>query len=189
MRKAMKGFAKNIKALGQIVLLMLIFAVSMLAADFALAKDGYRFKALLAQALKQTPAAAKSVKIRILDEKQYAEAIKDAKTIVLVDFYADWCGPCRNLGPTIQKLADQYDGKVVVVKVNVDKAQKLVQNLGIGTIPTVLIVNAKGEELERFVGALGFDKYKARLDHHLQQEAAKKTAEEPAKESAKEATK
>lgn len=173
----MKGFADNIKNLAQVAV-MLVFVLSLTVANFAMAnfvmaKDSYRLRTLLAQAAGQTKlVAAKSVKIRVVNEKEYAEALKNVKTLVLVDFYADWCGPCRQLSPTIQKLADDYEGKVLVLKVNVDKAQKLVRTENIKSIPTVFILDKNGKVVERLVGPQTLEKYRSLLEHHLLKEAA-----------------
>lgn len=174
----MSGLPKNYNK-RLLVMVLLAMALSMFVADFALAQVGNRLRTILAQSKAQAVGApVKTVKIRVLDDKDYAEATKGAKTLVLVDFYADWCGPCRKLSPTIQKLADQYDGKVVIFKVNVDKAPNLVRNLAIDSIPTVLILNQTGEGLERLVGPFDLDTYKGRLDQHLkEQEAKKKTGQ------------
>lgn len=70
---------------------------------------------------------------------------------VLVDFWAEWCMPCRMLAPTVDELASEYSGKVKVVKVNVDQNQDLAQKYGIRGIPT-LIIFKDGEEADRIVG-------------------------------------
>lgn len=70
---------------------------------------------------------------------------------VLVDFWATWCGPCRMLAPTIEELADEYDGKIKVGKLNVDDAQDLAISYGVSSIPTVMIFKG-GEKLAESVG-------------------------------------
>lgn len=89
---------------------------------------------------------AEDVKIPHLDDSNFYQTVKDSKTIVVVDFYADWCGPCRRVAPSIQKLANEYNGKVLVVKVNVDYAPKVSQDQGIRSIPTVAIDPALNSE-------------------------------------------
>ncbi len=77
--------------------------------------------------------------------------IQKADRPVLVDFYADWCGPCRMLAPTIEKLAKDYQGRVIVAKVNVDSLPAIASRYGIQGIPAVLVFN-KGQEIQRLVG-------------------------------------
>ena len=70
---------------------------------------------------------------------------------VLVDFWADWCGPCKMLAPTIDALAEKYDGKVVVGKVNVDDEGELAAQFGVMSIPTIILFK-DGKEVKRTVG-------------------------------------
>ena len=74
-----------------------------------------------------------------------------ATGVTLVDFWAEWCGPCRMMGPVLDKLAGQYAGKVTVAKVNVDNEGELAQEFGVSSIPT-LIVFKDGKEVNRYVG-------------------------------------
>ena len=62
-----------------------------------------------------------------------------ASGLAMVDFWADWCGPCKMLSPVIESLADQYEGKVLVGKVNVDEQPELAERFGVETIPTLLV--------------------------------------------------
>ena len=74
-----------------------------------------------------------------------------AQGVVLVDFWAPWCGPCRMQGPIVEKAAEQLGGKAKVAKVNVDKAPQTAQKFGIQSIPT-LIVFKNGKSVKQFVG-------------------------------------
>lgn len=72
---------------------------------------------------------------------------------VLVDFYADWCGPCQSIAPVLNELAEQYDGKLKICKINVDENQKLAISHQVMSIPTMLIFKG-GEIKDRIVGAM-----------------------------------
>ncbi|MGA0332654.1 MAG: thioredoxin [Kiritimatiellia bacterium] len=85
---------------------------------------------------------------------------------VLVDFWAEWCGPCRAIIPTLEQLADDYDGKLKVAKVNVDENRELAQKFGVRSIPFLLIVK-NGKVVENMVGALGKPEFVAKIEPHL----------------------
>ena len=89
-----------------------------------------------------------------------------AAPIALVDFWADWCGPCKMLGPTIEKLGESYDGKALIGKVTVDDEPELAQRFGVMSIPTVIFFR-NGEEIDRKVGLMPEAAYTAVLDANL----------------------
>ena len=72
---------------------------------------------------------------------------------VLVDFWAEWCGPCRMIAPTVEAIAEEYDGKAGVYKMNVDENMNVPQQYGIRGIPTLILFKG-GQEQERIVGAV-----------------------------------
>ena len=86
--------------------------------------------------------------------------------VALVDFWATWCGPCRVLGPVIEQLAEEYDGRASVGKVNVDEEGALAQQFGVMSIPTVVVFE-NGKEVERRVGVMPLAEYRALLDARL----------------------
>jgi thioredoxin 1 len=90
------------------------------------------------------------------------EVLKSAQP-VLVDFWADWCMPCKALGPTIDELATEYAGRVKVGKVNTDANQSLSAQFGISAIPTVLLFQ-NGQIKERFIGLRSKRDFKSSLD-------------------------
>lgn len=90
------------------------------------------------------------------------EVVKSAQPVV-VDFYADWCGPCKIIEPVIHKLSEEYQGKVKFVKVDTDANQELAAQFGIMSIPTVMFF-AKGKVEDIVVGAVPPTVLKAKLD-------------------------
>lgn len=69
----------------------------------------------------------------------------EGKLPVIIDFYADWCGPCRQLSPRVEEIAKEYAGKIIVYKVDTDAEQELAQNMGIQSLPTLLFIPMKGK--------------------------------------------
>ena len=90
------------------------------------------------------------------------EALKSA-TPMLVDFWAEWCGPCKMIAPLLDELADEYDGKVKIGKVNIDEQQNLAAEYGVRAIPTLLVFH-HGEVADQLVGARSKRDLKASLD-------------------------
>ncbi|NJN28786.1 MAG: thioredoxin [Cyclobacteriaceae bacterium] len=86
-------------------------------------------------------------------KKTFSDLIKSSDVPVLVDFYADWCGPCKTLSPIVQEVSSALHGRVKVIKVNVDKNQSASQKYGIRGVPT-LILFKKGDILWRQAGVL-----------------------------------
>lgn len=86
---------------------------------------------------------------KVVSSKAYADEIKEG--VVLVDFYADWCGPCKMVGPILDELSEEMDGKAKIIKVNVDKSMDIAQKYLITNIPALLILK-DGVEVERKIG-------------------------------------
>ncbi len=82
--------------------------------------------------------------------------------VCLVDFWAPWCGPCRMLGPVIEELAEEFDGKAKVIKVNTDDEQELAAKFGIRSIPTVVLMK-DGKESETMMGVQSKDDLTSKL--------------------------
>ncbi|MFN0138188.1 MAG: thioredoxin [Phycisphaerae bacterium] len=101
-----------------------------------------------------------------LDDNSFDEQVIKSSIPVLVDFWAEWCGPCQLLGPTIDELAGEYEGKVKVAKVDIDAAQSTAARYGVGSIPTVMIFQ-NGEAVEKIVGARAKKDYQAVLNAKL----------------------
>lgn len=86
--------------------------------------------------------------------------------LMMVDFWAEWCGPCRMLGPVIESLARQFEGKAVVGKINTDEEQELATGFGITGIPTVIFFK-DGKEIDRLVGVMPPDAFIQVLEKNL----------------------
>lgn len=100
-----------------------------------------------------------------LNEEGFETLLAGDKPL-LVDFWASWCGPCKMLAPVIEELAVQYDGTVVVGKVDVDENQSLAMNYGVMNIPTVILFQ-KGNEVNRLVGVLPKERFCQMIEAHL----------------------
>lgn len=79
------------------------------------------------------------MKVFQLDSKNFAEEVLKNGQIVLVDFYADWCGPCKMMAPIVEKIAEDFLGKVKVCKINIDEANEIAEKYGIMSIPTFIV--------------------------------------------------
>lgn len=98
----------------------------------------------------------------VTDQNFDSEVLKSDKP-VLVDFWADWCGPCKMLEPIIDEVAKENDGKIIVAKVDVDANQQTAQKYSILSIPTVILFD-KGEPKQQFVGVQPKERYQEEID-------------------------
>jgi len=97
--------------------------------------------------------------------RTYRESMQRDDVLVMVDYYADWCGPCRQIAPHLSNLAARHGDKVVVLKVNVDHEKGLARQAGIRSIPDVRLYHA-GKELERVIGGRPYDHYEGLVLRH-----------------------
>ncbi len=96
-------------------------------------------------------------------DQSFTEEVLGSDKPVLVDFWAEWCGPCRALGPVIETLSKDYAGRATVAKVDVDANQNVAMQFGIRSIPTVMLFH-KGAVVDTFVGVRPQSDYAASLD-------------------------
>ena len=102
-----------------------------------------------------------------ISDDSFQQEVLDSDQPVLVDFWAEWCGPCKLIAPVVDELADEYDGKVKFAKVNVDDNPKTAMEYGIRSIPTMLIFKG-GKPVKQIVGAVA----KSVLHDSLEEAAA-----------------
>jgi len=98
-----------------------------------------------------------------ITDATFEETVLNSDKPVLVDFWAAWCGPCRMVGPVIEQISEEYDGKAVVGKVDVDANQEFAAKYGVRNIPTVLVFH-KGEVVGRQVGVSPKNVYAEAID-------------------------
>jgi len=106
-----------------------------------------------------------SDKVTTLTDGNFEQTINGGKP-VLIDFWAEWCGPCRRLAPTVDELANDYEGKVVIGKMNVDENPSTPMRFSIRGIPTLLLFKG-GQLVEQVVGLADKDSLKKMLDKHV----------------------
>jgi thioredoxin 1 len=102
--------------------------------------------------------------LKYLDDNNFENEI--ASGVTLVDFYADWCGPCRMIAPLVEELADELNGKAKIAKLDIEKAQKVTASFGVTSIPTIILFK-DGKEVKRIVGLKGKDDLKDMITEAL----------------------
>ena len=99
-------------------------------------------------------------------EKNPNQWVYEGTKPCIIDFYADWCGPCRQVAPVLKELAGEYKGKIIIYKINVDKEKELAAVFGVQSTPTFLFVPAKGQP-QLGQGALPKEMFKEQIDKFL----------------------
>lgn len=101
-----------------------------------------------------------------INTSSFQAQVLDAPLPVLVDFWAEWCGPCRTIAPVLESLASEWQGRILVAKVNVDHCPDLASRYGVSGIPTLILFEG-GEPLERLQGAMPKETIRAKLEQAL----------------------
>ena len=104
--------------------------------------------------------------VQHLTDASFEKDVLEQEGVVLVDFWAPWCGPCRVVNPIIEDLAEEYKGKATIAKVNVDEQQQVAAMYGIMSIPTLMIFK-DGKPVDKMVGVTPKQTLAAKLDSYL----------------------
>jgi thioredoxin 1 len=107
-----------------------------------------------------------SEKIQTLTDANFDAAVLKSATPVLVDFWAEWCGPCRRIAPSVDALATEFDGRLIVGKMNVDENPMTPTNYSVRGIPTLLVFKG-GEIVDSIVGLVPKEDLKRMVERHL----------------------
>jgi len=98
-------------------------------------------------------------------DANFKAEVLDSEKLSVIDFWAEWCGPCRAIGPVIEELSKEYEGKVNIGKVNVDHNPQISMNYGITSIPAILFVKG-GEVVDKLVGAQPKSNFVKKIEQH-----------------------
>ena len=102
----------------------------------------------------------------VVSDVEFDEKVLKSELPVLVDFWADWCMPCKMIAPIVEELAEEYDGKLDFAKLDVDSNPKTAMSFGVRSIPTLLIFKG-GEPVDQIVGAVSKGVLKKKIDSAL----------------------
>src|SRR5262249_49375217 len=101
-----------------------------------------------------------------LTEKNFDEEVLKSKIPVMVDFWAEWCGPCRVIAPIVEELSGEYSGKLKIAKLNVDEAQDVAMKYSVMSIPTLIFFKG-GKPVDQVVGAMSKDHLVTQIKRNL----------------------
>jgi len=121
---------------------------------------GLKFAILINQKIKINKMAKE------FNDSNFKADVLDSEKLTVVDFWAEWCGPCRAIGPVIEELSKEYDGKVNVGKVNVDNNPTVSMNYGITSIPAILFIK-NGQVVDKLIGAQPKSNFVKKIEAHI----------------------
>ncbi|GED41679.1 thioredoxin [Cobetia marina] len=107
-----------------------------------------------------------SERVAPISERDFESVVLESEQPVLVDFWASWCGPCKTVAPTLESLAEEYEGRLKIVKVDVDEASELASRFGVRGVPTLMLFLSGNVEASK-VGAMPRAQLAAFLDANL----------------------
>jgi len=107
-----------------------------------------------------------SDKVMKVDQSDFAEKVLGSEVPVLVDFWAEWCGPCRMVAPVLDELAEELDGKLKVAKLNVDENQELAMQYRVSSIPAFALFKG-GQAVDRTIGAMPKSAFRNFVEPHI----------------------
>jgi len=104
--------------------------------------------------------------IQHVDDSSFNSEVTKASKPVLVDFWAEWCGPCKMVAPILEEIAKEYEGKLKIAKVDVEKGPNTASNFGVMSIPTLMLFN-NGKVVTQVVGAVSKKEIKSLIDNNI----------------------
>ena len=103
-----------------------------------------------------------------LNKDNFAEEVEKSETPVIIDFFADWCGPCQMMGPVFESVSKEYQGKLKFAKVNTETNSELAGQFGVQSIPTLVVIQ-DGKEIGRTMGYLDAEALKMKIQEFMSQ--------------------
>jgi len=103
-----------------------------------------------------------------VNENNYEKEVKDSKLPVIIDFWAEWCGPCRMIAPVFEELSEDFEGKLKFAKVNIDENNSIANEYGVRSIPTLVLIK-DGKEINRITGFLPKPALKSKIESLLKE--------------------
>ena len=101
-----------------------------------------------------------------INNENYQSVIEKKDELIVLDFFANWCKPCKVIGPIVEELSNEYEGKATIIKIDVDNNKEIASQYGIRNIPTILFIK-NGEVVDKHMGAAPKSVLKSKIDSHL----------------------